>query len=53
MATHRPYRPARGLAAAMDEVRTEAGTKLDAKVVDAAFEIFNASGELQTLIESK
>lgn len=53
MATHRPYRPARGLAAAMDEVRAESGSKLDAKVVDAAFEVFNSSGEMQALIESQ
>ena len=52
MATHRPYRPARGLAAAMDEIRAEAGIKLDSKVVDAAFELLGDSGALQTLIES-
>jgi putative nucleotidyltransferase with HDIG domain len=53
MATHRPYRPARGLAAAMDEVRAEAGEKLDIKVVDAAFEVFNSNGEMQELIEAQ
>jgi len=53
MATHRPYRPARGLAAAMDEVRAEAGEKLDIKVVDAAFEVFNSNGEMQALIEAQ
>lgn len=53
MATHRPYRPARGLAAAMDEVRAEAGDKLDSKVVDAAFEVFNSNGEMQALIEAQ
>lgn len=53
MATHRPYRPARGLAAAMDEVRAEAGEKLDIKVVDAAFEVFNTNGEMQELIEAQ
>ena len=51
MATHRPYRSARGLAAAMDEIRAEAGTKLDAKVVDAAFELMDAEGSLQNLIQ--
>ena len=51
MATHRPYRAARGLAAAMDEVRSEAGTKLDSKVVDAAFELLGSDGELQNLLE--
>lgn len=51
MATHRPYRPARGLTAAMDEIRAEAGTKLDAKVVDAAFELMDADSTLQKLTE--
>lgn len=51
MATHRPYRPARGLTAAMDEIRAEAGIKLDEKVVDAAFALMNSEGELQRLLE--
>jgi putative nucleotidyltransferase with HDIG domain len=51
MATHRPYRPARGLQAAMSAIRAEAGLKLDEKVVDAAFELFNSENELQKLIE--
>jgi putative nucleotidyltransferase with HDIG domain len=51
MATHRPYRPARGLSAAMDEIRSEAGWKLDAKVVDAAFELMDANNTLQKLTE--
>jgi putative nucleotidyltransferase with HDIG domain len=53
MATHRPYRPARGLTAAMDEIRAEAGTKLDAKVVDAAFELMDADDTLQKLTEAQ
>lgn len=52
MATHRPYRPARGLTAAMEQVRSEAGEKLDAKVVDAAFELFNEDDQLKALIEA-
>jgi len=52
MSTHRPYRPARGLASAMDEIRSEAGTKLDAKVVDAAFELMHEGRALQEIIES-
>ena len=52
MATHRPYRPARGLDAAMNEVRAEAGIKLDAKVVDAAFRLLNREGGLKALIEA-
>ena len=53
MATHRPYRAARGLSAAMDEVRSEAGEKLDAKVVDAAFELMDANNTLQKLTEAE
>jgi putative nucleotidyltransferase with HDIG domain len=53
MATHRPYRPARGLTAAMDEIRAEAGTKLDARVVDAAFELMDADDALQKLTEAQ
>jgi putative nucleotidyltransferase with HDIG domain len=52
MATHRPYRPARGLMAAMEEIRAEAGTKLDAKVVDAAFELMDEQNGLQNLIQT-
>jgi putative nucleotidyltransferase with HDIG domain len=50
MATHRPYRSARGLPAAMEEIRAEAGSKLDAEVVDAAFDLMDAEGTLQKLI---
>ena len=52
MATHRPYRPARGLLAAMDEIRAEAGTKLDTQVVNAAFELLKDGNALQKIIES-
>jgi HD-GYP domain-containing protein (c-di-GMP phosphodiesterase class II) len=53
MATHRPYRSARGLIAAMEEIRAEAGTKLDVKVVDAAFDLMDAQGSLQKLISTE
>ena len=53
MATHRPYRPAKGLAAALDEIRIEAGTKLDTKVVDAAFKLLNGENELQKIIDTQ
>lgn len=53
MATHRPYRPARGLNVAMEEIRAEAGAKLDAKVVDAAFELLNEGNTLQAIIETQ
>lgn len=36
MNAHRPYRPALGLAAALNEVHAHSGTKYDATVVDAA-----------------
>jgi len=52
MATHRPYRPARGLIAAMDEVRAEAGEKLDLEVVEAAFQLLANGNQLQDIIES-
>ena len=52
IATHRPYRPARGLLAAMDEIRAEAGTKLDTEVVNAAFELLKDGNALQKIIES-
>jgi putative nucleotidyltransferase with HDIG domain len=52
MATHRPYRPALGLSAAMGVIRAEAGSKLDAKVVDAAFELMKDGNTLQVIIES-
>jgi len=53
MATHRPYRPARGLSAALDEIRVEAGVRLDARVVDAAFELMDADNTLQKLTEAQ
>ncbi len=53
MATHRPYRPAKGLAAALDEIRIEAGTKLDTKVVDAAFKLLDGENELQKIIDTQ
>jgi HD-GYP domain-containing protein (c-di-GMP phosphodiesterase class II) len=52
MATHRPYRPARGLTAAMEEIRSEAGTKLDPRVVDAALQLMKEGNSLQEIIES-
>ncbi|MBU3582277.1 HD domain-containing protein [Polynucleobacter sp. AP-Capit-er-40B-B4] len=53
MATHRPYRPAKGLVAALDEVRVEAGIKLDARVVDAAFKLLTGENELQKIIDTQ
>ncbi len=53
MATHRPYRAARGLITAMQEIRSEAGLLLDPQVVDAAFQLMDAEGTLEQLIASK
>lgn len=40
MATHRPYRPALGLEAALTEIETHAGTLFDAAVVAACLRLF-------------
>ena len=53
MATHRPYRSARGLPAAMEEIRAEAGSKLDAEVVNAAFDLMDVEDTLQKLIATE
>ena len=44
MASHRPYRPAMGLDAALDEIKTSRGVKFDADVVDAAVRLFHEKG---------
>jgi putative nucleotidyltransferase with HDIG domain len=53
MASHRPYRPAKGLNAALDEIKAESGVKLDSKVVDAAFKLIEGSNELQKIIDTQ
>lgn len=50
MATHRPYRAARGLVAAMDEIKAEAGNKLDPRVVQAACDLIKTSNALQDIL---
>jgi len=40
MATHRPYRPALGVQAALREIEQQSGTRYDAKVVDACLRLF-------------
>ncbi len=40
MSSHRPYRPARGLGAALDELRKGRGIRYDAAAVDACLEVF-------------
>ena len=44
IASHRPYRPARGIAAALDEIRAGRGTRYNQQVVDACVALFE-SGE--------
>ena len=40
MASNRPYRPARGTAVALEEIRKQRGSSLDAGVVDACLKLF-------------
>ncbi len=44
MASHRPYRPALGLDAALAEIQEGRGTRYDARVVDASIALFRESG---------
>jgi len=44
MSSHRPYRAGLGLDAALAQVRQEAGTRLDAQVVDACERVFREEG---------
>lgn len=53
MAAHRPYRPAKGLDAAMKEIQAQAGIQLDPKIVEAAFELLKDGDELQEIINSQ
>ena len=40
MASHRPYRPALGLNAALDEIRENRGTRYDSDIVDVCLKLF-------------
>lgn len=42
MAAHRPYRPALGITAALDEIRSGRGTRYDESVVDACVALFES-----------
>ena len=53
MANSRPYRPAKGLNAALDEIKAEAGAKLDTKVVDAVFQLIAEGDELQQILAAQ
>lgn len=43
MTSHRPYRPALSLRAAVEEIKGGRGIRYDAAVVDACFKVFSAS----------
>lgn len=47
MTTQRPYRPALGRQAAIDEMLRQRGSKLDAQVVDAALKILEGSADTE------
>ncbi len=53
MASHRPYRPSKGLATAMAEIKSEAGEKLDAKIVEAAHRLLEGENELQRILDTQ
>jgi HD-GYP domain-containing protein (c-di-GMP phosphodiesterase class II) len=44
MASHRPYRPALGIEAALNEITKHRGTSFDADVVDKCLRIFHEQG---------
>jgi HD-GYP domain-containing protein (c-di-GMP phosphodiesterase class II) len=44
MASHRPYRPALGIEAALSEITAQRGITLDTQVVDACLRIFHEHG---------
>jgi HD-GYP domain-containing protein (c-di-GMP phosphodiesterase class II) len=44
MSSHRPYRSARGIDAALDEVLSKSGTLYDAKAVEACVSLFRREG---------
>ncbi len=44
MASHRPYRPGRGIRAALDEIATNRGILYDADAVDACLRLFSEKG---------
>jgi putative nucleotidyltransferase with HDIG domain len=44
MASHRPYRPARGIELALAEISTNSGTFYDSEVCSACLKLFNEKG---------
>ncbi len=49
MASHRPYRPALGLEAALDEIRSGRGRRYDPDAVDACLRLFDEGLRLEDL----
>jgi PAS domain S-box-containing protein/putative nucleotidyltransferase with HDIG domain len=45
MSSHRPYRPAMGFEAAINEIRAQSGIKFDAQVVSAAFALYDGRSD--------
>jgi HD-GYP domain-containing protein (c-di-GMP phosphodiesterase class II) len=52
MASHRPYRPALGMDAALNEIRAGRGTRYDQQVVDVCVALFE-SGEFSFQLASE
>lgn len=44
MTSHRPYRPALGIEAALQEIESGKGTKFDARIVDICASLFREEG---------
>ncbi|PIT72874.1 HD domain-containing phosphohydrolase [Limnohabitans sp. JirII-31] len=51
MGSHRPYRPALGLAAAIDVITSESGTAYDPAIVQAACSLMDAQNTLQSILD--
>jgi HD-GYP domain-containing protein (c-di-GMP phosphodiesterase class II) len=50
MASHRPYRVGKGIAATLEQVKLESGTSLDASVVEALLELVKDDGIFDSFI---
>lgn len=44
MSSHRPYRPALGIDAALEEINFRKGSKFDPEVVDICIKLFKEKG---------
>lgn len=52
MASHRPYRPARGLFFAIEQIKSEAGKQLDSQMVSVAAKLFEGKTDLEEALQS-